>query len=137
MTMSIEQIEQHNRTCDSGEHIPLPPIQCQPWCEAGAIPERAGHRDCFYREDQYCWGSELKVDLSLEPQVEIAANGGGHLVAAYVPDWLNVFLEQYADQAEPHIVMERFEGTHCAKLTPAEARELIQALQLVLGQVRA
>lgn len=118
----------------TAERLPLPsagPIECQPWCLFGD-----GHGDAFARDDQRCYTDDLRVDMTLRPMLEEGrlVEGEGWVRG---PDHVLVHASQLGHERQPRIsIRQETDGPFVElEFTPGEARELIEAVQLVLGQI--
>ncbi len=121
-------------TSPTRERWTLPPIQCQPWCTY-----QDGHPNDFCREDQRCYSEDLRIDLTLLPVLEQSyyVEGTGWVVG---PDHIEVDAEQGGNERYPYIQIRKDSGPErCVawKFTPLEARQLIDTVQLLLGQIAA
>jgi len=67
------------------------PVNCQPWCRVGD-----GHRDQGSRQDQWCFGTEHRVDLSAEP-TEFLGDGNTR------QQYLNTYLLRQANDTAPRV----------------------------------
>ncbi|MDP9093398.1 MAG: hypothetical protein M3N95_10795 [Actinomycetota bacterium] len=95
----------------------VPPVTCHPFCQY-----QDGHPDCVDDVDQVCYGVELKTDLSLEYPG---------------PDYVTVFGARAhgIDNDEGPMVHLARNDLQGFDMTPGEARQVIEHLQLVLGQI--
>lgn len=84
-TMSIDEIEAHNRICAAEDILDVPLVECRPWCETGD-----GHPHEIFRDNQICCSPELRIEMSLEPPVPLAVRRGNQTA----PDRLDVYAEQ-------------------------------------------
>lgn len=104
------------------------PIDCAPWCKYAD-----GHPGMF-REDQRCYSDELRIDLSTHQRIELSvADETGAWAPG--PDYVTVFAKREADGGTVLCVSRADEDE--ANYTPAEAGQLVEALQLLLGQIGA
>jgi hypothetical protein len=94
----------------------LPPVQCQPWCEY-----QDGHANEGLVEDQFCSSVELQVPLSFEQRTGLEA--------------LTVYASQAPGEDARVVLCATY---HVAlHLTLAETHQLIEHLQLMLGQIES
>lgn len=107
---------------------PISGAACWPWCS---------WRD-DHPFDEACYGPEVFVDLSAYPEIDDHMSSEGYRRG---PDQLNVHGYAAAAGGVPRILMAHNVqpglGFFQVELTPAEARELCENLQLVLGQIGA
>ncbi len=106
------------------------PIECAPWCAQGD-----GHPDQWCLDDQHCIGALLRVDTTLEPPIEQDHMHQGFWVSA--PDHVSVFPYRAGPAAADELRLLRGSTDEDIRFTPDEARQLIEALQLGLGQIEA
>jgi hypothetical protein len=99
----------------------LPPIECTPWCADGN-----GHPGCNFLEDQWCGGVELRSPASRYPDV-LMSDG------VTEPEYVTVYAMRLPGEPA-HIAVGRGEEPVIA-MTPDEARQVIEHMQLVLGQI--
>jgi hypothetical protein len=112
----IDVIVAGHRHVDRAPTPSTGPVECQPWCVYAD-----GHSNATFREDQWCGTEMLKVDLTL-PQV--GDDEPYALVSAYqAPGETLMVLVGHGDGPE-------------MRFTPDEARQLVENVQLVLGQVK-
>jgi hypothetical protein len=81
-----------------------------------------------------CWGEILAVPMTRELLIAWTDGSGTSYMA---PDEWQVYAQQRVlDDAEPTIVIDREGCLSGPCMTIAEAQQLIEALQLVIGQVK-
>lgn len=102
------------------------PIVCQPWCIYGD-----GHRNALFADDQYCVTDELFVPISTAEPVDVSPSYGD-----CKPERLHVYGVSDRRHPEPRIVVN-VDGGAAPPLTLDEAQELVETVQLILGQVTA
>ena len=108
----------------STQERPTGLVECKPWCQYSD-----GHPGALFRADQYCASVEVRVPLpGQSPHIDWAR------AAVVTDEEYRVYAIQAPDAAEPQIVA-CLDGNSAPKLTPSQVRELVEALQLVLGQV--
>lgn len=105
------------------ERVTLPPIQCKPWCWI-----QDGHPDERFSDDQRCETGTLTVDLSTEQYSDF------HGLVEH-PDRLEVHAQ--TRPGEPVVLVVGLTDTLPFYVTPDETRQLIENLQLILGQIEA
>jgi len=103
-------------------------VECKPWCEYGD-----GHAGATYRADQCCYSPQLRVELSTHLRIEESVIDGPEWVPG--PDYVNVHAQQVAGE-DPRICISHA-GEDDVFYTRDEARQLVEALQLLLGQIEA
>ncbi|MDP9115871.1 MAG: hypothetical protein M3O28_01100 [Actinomycetota bacterium] len=101
-------------------------VECKPWCVWGD-----GHPGYCLHEDQWCGSEELLIDLSLEPEVEQDRGPLGRMG----PDYYQVYA--VCDPDEPVKFTISHGGASAPYITLDEVHQLIEALQLLVGQVAA
>ncbi len=104
----------------------FPLVECKPWCGWGD-----GHPGCCFREDQWCGSEELRIDLSLEPEVEQDRGPLGSMG----PDYYQVYA--VCDPGDLVKFTISHSGASAPYMTLGEVHQLIEALQLLVGQVAA
>lgn len=102
---------------------PAGPITCQPWCQDGE-----GHADALCADDQICFTTELFVPTSTAEPVSV--DGYGYCK----PERLHVYGEIRPGEKAPRVVVS-VDGGGAPAMTLSEVEELVEALQLILGQV--
>ncbi len=95
------------------------PVVCAPWCCYGA-----GHPDELYPADQCCASVQLTVPLSMQPNIEDATEA----------DYVDVYAMRRPGEAV-QVDLSHAGGPEI-RFTLGETRQLVEALQLVLGQVQ-
>jgi predicted DNA-binding transcriptional regulator AlpA len=108
--------------------------QCLPWCV-----EDTGEHSAFDPDpDDPCFGSSVKIGLSLEPLIPDEQFDQAAQTWVPAPDSIDVYASAPAvDQVEIRVEHSETDGLPVfnLRLTTSEAQELVEALQLVLGQV--
>jgi hypothetical protein len=85
------------------------------------------HPDAEFAEDQRCFSPTLRVDLSEHPLVELVDG-------TTRPDRLQVTASQRPGQS-PRIEVDALGERPSSVLTAGEAQQLMETLQLLLGQI--
>jgi hypothetical protein len=124
---------EQNVTTTLSESPAVSPPQCWPWCSW-----RGDHP-----ADDPCFSAECYVDLSLYPEIEDSCDQGPEAAQAFGtgPDQIAVCGSSVTAGGDPRVqIWHNVQPSlryFQVDLTPGEAGQLIEALQLVLGQIEA